>query len=283
MLSVIDMRCRPAFLHDFFGRTPGTADYETVKRLNRRVGTRGDVEHFTASSTPAGFLSVVKQAGLAHAVVVGRHTPSQHLPNDVIHGIVSADPVFIGIGSVDPLVQGVSAALEEAQRAIGPLGLKGIDIEPGFGSPPRHADDEAYFPVYDFCQEAGVPVFLMSGPTTPDARFNDPAPLANVARNFPRLKIAAYHGFWPNVQAALGIAFRYENVHLIPDMYLFQTGGAAYAEAANSFMGEQLLFGSSYPFRPIGQSIEDAQRLGLSSRAVENFFSKNARRLLKLG
>jgi hypothetical protein len=52
------------------------------------------------------------------------------------------------------------------------------------------------------------------------------------------------------VQQALGVAFRYENVHLVPDMYLFQPGHAAWVQAANSFLGEQLLFGSSYPSGP---------------------------------
>lgn len=282
MPPVIDMRCRPAFLHDFFGRTPGTPDYETVKWLNRRVGTRGGLEHFSSSASPEGFLSMVREAGLAHAVVVGRHTPSQHLPNDVIHGIVSADPVFIGVGSVDPVIQGVEAALAEVERAVGTLGLRGIDLEPGFGAPPRHADDVAYFPVYELCQERGVPVFLMSGPTTPDPRYNDPAALGNVARQFPRLKIAAYHGYWPRVQEALGVAFRHENVHLIPDMYLFQTGSLAFIDAANSFLGQQLLFGSSFPFRPVKQSIEDAGRLGLRDAALEAFFHETASRLLGL-
>lgn len=282
MPPVIDMRCRPAFLHDFFGRSPGTPDYETVKWLNRRVGTQGDVEHFACSATPKGFLSVVKEAGLARAVVVGRRTPTQHLPNDEIARIVSADPVFLGIGSADPVIQGAKAAIAEAERAVKTLGLKGIDVEPGFGSPARHADDIAYFPLYEFCQDNGIPVFLMSGPTTPNPRYNDPQALGNLARQFPRLRLAVYHGYWPNVQEALGVAFRHENVSLIPDMYLFQVGSRAYAEAANSFLGEQLLFGSSYPFRPIAQSIEDASRLGLKDEALVNFFHRNAERLLGL-
>ena len=32
-MNVIDMRCRPAYLHDFFGATPGTAAYETARWL----------------------------------------------------------------------------------------------------------------------------------------------------------------------------------------------------------------------------------------------------------
>lgn len=281
-MKIIDMRCRPAYLHDFFGRTPGGPDYEVVKWLNARVGTRGDVEHFNRSATPEGFLAEVSDAGLTRAVVVGRHTPRQHLPNDTIHGIVSASPLLEGIGSVDIVSQGRQTALDEAERAILTLGLKGIDLEPGFGSPFRHADDPVFFPLYELLQALDVPLYLMSGPTTPDPRFNDPAPVANVARTFPRLTIAAYHGFWPNVAGIVGVAFRHENVHLIPDMYLFQPGSQLYIEAANGFMGDQLLFGSSYPFRPIGQSVEDLLTLGLKETVLDKVLHDNAARLLKL-
>lgn len=281
-MKIIDMRCRPAYLHDFFGKTPGGQDYEVVKWLNTRVGTRGDVEHFTRSATPEGFLAEVEDAGLTKAVVVGRHTPGQHLPNDTIYAITGASPLLEGIGSVDIISQGRQTALDEAERAILRLGLKGIDVEPGFGNPARHADDPAFFPLYELLQALDVPLYLMSGPTTPDPRYNDPAPVANVARAFPRLKIAAYHGFWPNVAGIVGVAFRHENVFLIPDMYVFQPGSQLYVEAANGFLSDQLLFGSSYPFRPIRQSIDDFQALGLKDAVLEKVFHDNAARLLKL-
>lgn len=280
---VIDMRCRPAYLHDFFGATPGSVENETARWLNSRVGTRGDLEHYAASRTPEGFLQQVRAAGLAHAVVVGRHTPAQHLPNDRIHEIVHGHDELIGIGSVDPVLQGETQAVEEVERAVRTLGLAGIDIEPGFGEPARFADDRAWFPIYERCSELGVPVFLMTGPTTPDPRFNDPGPVAAVARAFPQLRIVCYHGFWPNVQQALGLAFRYPNVFLVPDMYLFVAGSTAYVEAANGFLGDQLLFGSSYPFRPIGQSIEDFLAIGFRDDLLERLLYTNASQLLKAG
>ena len=151
-MTIIDMRCRPAFLHVFFGKTPGTPEYDVVRWLNRRVGTKRGSEHFTKSAMPEGFVAKVRYAGLTKPVVVGRHTPNQNLPNDTIHQIVSAEPVFLGVGSVNPIGQGGQAALDEAERAIRTLGLKGIDVEPGFGSPPRHPDDPAYFPVCELLQ-----------------------------------------------------------------------------------------------------------------------------------
>ena len=53
---------------------------------------------------------------------------------------------------------GAQPALDELERAVNSLGLIGIDVEPGFGQPARHADDRAYFPVYEACAalNAGV-------------------------------------------------------------------------------------------------------------------------------
>ncbi|WP_311222265.1 MULTISPECIES: hypothetical protein [unclassified Acidovorax] len=51
-------------------------------------------------------------------------------------------------------------------------------------------------------------------------------------------------------------------------------------EAANGFLRDQLLFGSSYPFRPIGQSIDDALALGLRESVIDRALYGNAARRL---
>ncbi|MBB3105026.1 amidohydrolase family protein [Azomonas macrocytogenes] len=281
-MNVIDMRCRPAYLHDFFGATPGSPEHATARWLNRRVGTRGPDAHFERSLTAEGFLAEVREAGLSKAVVVGRHTPSQHLPNDFIHEIVQGHDELLGIAGVDPALQGIDAALAEVDRAIDRLGLAGIDLEPGFGEPARHPDDALYFPLYEHLAQRGIPLFLMSGPTTPDPAFNDPGRLAKIARDFPQLRIVCYHGYWPNVQQLLGVAFRYENILAVPDMYLFLPGSEAFVQAANGFLSDQLLFGSSYPFRPIHQSIADFLGLGFHESVIDKLLYGNAARLFGL-
>lgn len=279
--KVIDMRSRPAFLHDFYGRTPGTPEFEVVRWLNGRVGSKNP-DHFTASKDVEAFVREIKDTGIAASVVVGRDTPGIRHSNDEIHELVRRHKQLVGVGSIDPHRWGIKGAVAEVERAVNVLGLKAINLEPGFGSPPRNADDPMLYPVYDACQQLGVPVSIMSGPTAPSLEMVNPSAVGHVAKAFPNLTIICYHGFYPFVNEIIGVAFRWENVVIVPDMYIFAPGGKLYVEAANGCMRHQILFGSSYPFRPMAQSINDYRMLGFSEAAIDEVMSGNAKRVLKL-
>ena len=279
--QVIDMRSRPAFLHDFYGKTPGTKEYEVVKWLNGRVGSK-DPEHFTRSKDIASFVQEIKASGISASVVVGRDTPSIKHSNDEINTLVKGHEELVGMGSADPHRLGIKAAVQEVERAVKKLGMKGINVEPGFGSPPRNCDDPMLFPIYEACEGLGVPVSIMSGPTAPSLEMVNPAAVGHVARAFPNLSIICYHGFYPYVNEIIGVALRYENVVIVPDMYIFVPGGSLYVEAANGCMKNQILFGSSYPFRPMKQSIDDYRALGFKDDVIDSVMFGNAERVLKL-
>lgn len=279
--KVIDMRSRPSFLHDFYGKTRGTPEFEVVKWLNGRVGSK-NVEHFTASRDIESFVREIKDTRIAASVVVGRDTPGIKHSNDEIHEMVRRHKELVGVGSIDPHRWGARAAVLEVERAITVLGLKAINVEPGFGSPLRSADDPMLFPIYDACEQLGVPVSIMSGPTAPSLDFVRPAAVGHVAKAFPKLAIVCYHGFYPFVNEILGVALRWENVFIVPDMYIFAPGGSLYVEAANGAMRQQILFGSSYPFRPMAQSINDYRTLGFDDGVIDDVMYGNAKRVLKL-
>ncbi|TRW95848.1 amidohydrolase family protein [Candidatus Methylobacter oryzae] len=276
--KIIDMRSRPAFVHDFYGATPGTGEYEVAKWLNRRVGSKHD-EHFTRSVNTEAFVAEIREAGITAAVVVGRDTPNLIVSNAQVLEIIAPHPELIGIASVDPQKPD---ALDELERAVKQFGLRGVNIEPGFGNPPLHADDPLLYPVYEACVGLNVPVFLMSGPTTPDLDYARPEAVGRVARAFPQLPIVCYHGFYPYVNEVIGVAFRYDNVYLVPDMYIFLPGGRLYVEAANGFLRDQLLFGSSYPFRAMAQTVGDFLNLGFQDDVLDGVLFNNAKRLLGL-
>lgn len=279
--KIIDLRSRPAFLHDFFGATPDTPSYETAKWLNTRVGSK-EPEHFRRSYDIAGFLSEIETAGIDKSIVVGRETPGLTINNDAISDVVSQSSKLVGLGSVDIQKRGNADAIDEIKRAIQELGFKAINVEPGFGEPPLQADDPILYPVYETCIELEVPVCLMTGPTTPNPDFNNPNAVVRLARQFPKLNIICFHGLYPLVNEAIGAAFLYPNINLVPDMYLFQPGAKLYVEAANSFLADQLLFGSSYPFRAMKQTVDDFRALGFLDDVLDKVFYQNAERLLNI-
>jgi uncharacterized protein len=279
---IVDMRNRPSWLHKFFGSTPATPEYEVVRWLNKRVGTQ-DIEHFTKSPDMKSFTAEMDSAGIAVGMMVARSTPTVRVCNDDLAGVAKqSNGRLLGVASVDPLLLGKQKALDEVERAIKVLGHKGLNIDAGFYERGMKADDPVLLPLYEACQGLGVPAFLLSGPTTPDLTLNDPFAIDRVAAQFPKLQIVVCHGCYPHVDAMVAVAFRRENVFVSPDMYMFSPGGKLYIEAANGFMQDQYLFGTSYPFRPMKQSVDDLRAIGLKPEPLEKASFKNACRLLKL-
>jgi predicted TIM-barrel fold metal-dependent hydrolase len=279
---IIDMRLRPPFLHPFFGGVAGTPERDLVRWVNRRVGAR-DPEHFTRYQSVADVVAGMDEAEIELGVTVGRSTPTVRIDNDSIAELaVQSGGRLIGVASVDPLLLGRDAAVAEAERAVRTLGLVAINLDAGFYETPLRADDDRLMPLYEACVALGVPAFIMSGPTTPDLAFNDPLAIDAVARSFPTLPIVVCHGCYPNIDAMIGVAFRHENVFISPDMYLFAPGGQRYAEAAGGFLQNQLLFGSSFPFRPMRQSVSDLRALGLREDVLASVLGGNAASLLRL-
>ncbi len=277
---IFDMRNRPSWLHKFFGSTPGTPEYDVVRWLNKRVGTK-EIDHFTKSPDLASFLTEMDEAELAVGLMVARSTPTVRVTNESLAEVTKqSSGRLLGVASVDPIELGEKKALEAAEHAIKTLGLLGLNIDAGFYAEAMKADDPRLLPFYELCQGLNVPAFVLSGPTTPDLRLNDPFAIDRVAAQFPKLSIVVCHGCYPHVADIVGVAFRRENVFLSPDRYMFSPGGKLYIEAANGFMQDQYLFGTSYPFRPMRQSVDDLRAIGLQPDILEKVSFKNACRLL---
>ena len=282
LTPIVDMRNRPSWLHKFFGSTPGTPEYDVVRWLNKRVGTL-DIDHFTKSPDLDKFIAEMDDAAISVGVMVARSTPTVRVANEDVAAVAkSSKGRLLGVASVDPQQLGETKALQQAEHAIKNLGHCGLNIDAAFYETALKADDKSLLPLYELCQGLGVPAFILSGPTTPDLTLNDPFAIDRVAAQFPKLQIVVCHGCYPHIDAMIAVAFRRENVFVSPDMYMFSPGGKLYIDAANGFMQDQYLFGSSYPFRPMKQGVSDFHAIGLSPSSFEKVAYKNACRLLKL-
>lgn len=276
------MRTRPTFLHKFFGGVPGCPEFETVKWLNRRVGAN-DPDHFQRANDLDKYIAEMSDAGIGTGIMVGRSTPTVRVSNDDLAEIVGRSKGhLLGIASIDPIELGEQDALEELRRAINDLALAGLNIDAAFYEKALYPHDDILMPLYEACSDMQIPVCIMSGPTTPDLNYNDPFSIDIIAKTFPMLKIICCHGFYPRVADMITVAFRNENVFVSPDMYTWSPGGSLYIDAASGFMRNQLLFGSSYPFRPMRQGVADLEASGLSDEALSRVGWENAEGLFKI-
>ena len=282
---IIDFRVRPPFkgftdLHIFRPRDPNP-DPVTAK------GFQLDLPAYRSRDEQSmdAFVEEMDQAGIDIGVVMGRYAPPANgsVSNDEVAELVAAYPGrFIGFGSVD--VTDVDAAVAEVDRCVD-LGFRGVAFDNGYF--PLYDDDPSLFPIYQRCAERGLILSITSSLFLgPDLTYCDPVHLQRVAASFPDLPIVVPHGGWPYVTEICGVAYRHTNVYLIPDLYLNLArtpGSSGYLEAAQFYLSRRLLYASSYPVRPMGQSLEQFRNLPFEDDDVrERCLGQNAADLLGL-
>ena len=102
---------------------------------------------------------------------------------------------FVGLANIDFLDPVGSNSVDELDRCINDLGLKGVgELYPKIG--PWDPADEKCFPIYEKAQQLGVPIMFHGGYETPsfgDERFCDPRMLDPALRHFPDLKFIVCH------------------------------------------------------------------------------------------
>lgn len=278
-------------LIDFRGRPP-TAEFnsyfvkEGTVAVNYRVGAKYVSPAFLENSVDK-FFEEMAAANMASTVALGRNAkalnPKQNgfIPNDHIHDLMKKYPgKVIGCAGID-LANIVHDAVAETERCV-KLGFKAIHIEPA-RSLDAMPNDPRIFPLYEKCLELDIPVVLMTGPLAgPTIEYTNPVYIDDLARQFPTLKIVAGHGCWPWVTQILGVAFKHRNVFLCPDVYMFMPGADEYIRAADTYLQDQFLFGTAYPYRPLEQTAEEFLAMPINPVAMEKIGYSNIVKLLKL-
>ncbi len=277
---IIDLRVRPPY-----GGYLGTHMYRDRVRTARMARAQGqEPPGALAEASWTTFLEELDASGIDRAVVPGRRTGRSFgdVPNADIAAMASlTDGRLIGLVAVE---EGAPSAEAELVHGVHDLGLAGLALDPGMADHPRYLDDPALLPLYDRCAEMDVPVMItFSGNAGPDVGYADAVRLDRLAARHPDLQVVVAHGGWPWVLPTLGVAFRRPNVWISPDMYLVGMPGALdYVEAANGFLRDRLLFGSSYPFTPLAGALEAYRSLPFDRAVLPLVLGENAARLLRL-
>lgn len=281
---IVDFRIRPPYknflnIHIYRQRNP-KPDPVTIPGL--QIGLDRYRSYEERSMT--WFMKEMDEAKIDLAVIMGRQSTAAfgNVPNEEIAELVRDYPGrFVGVGGVDGA--DVPGSLREIDRIVD-LGFKGVAMDNGWGEPPRFEDDEKLFPIYEKVQARGLFLSLTSSIFLgDDLSYSNPVHIQRVARAFPKLKIVVPHGCWPWATEACGVALQCTNVYLAPDFYMYLPvpGAEQYVKAANFYLSYRMLYSSSYPVRPLKQSVEQFSALPFSTEEIrQRGLGENALRLL---
>jgi predicted TIM-barrel fold metal-dependent hydrolase len=263
---ILDARVRPPFksLKDVLAPAPGARP--SVKRSPLVSGYERPQSMIQKSVEL--FFQEMDEAGVDKGILVGRQAGHRVVSNDDIAELRDQYPnrfprSIAGINGID-----VPAAIREVERTITGMGFNGIAVDPGWWVPAMYVDDPRIYPIYAKCAELGGVLYLtcslMQGP---DISYAEPWRIQRYTSEMIGVMIA---------NAPLG------NLWVLPDFFQFIPGfpGARdWVEAANHYLGDRILYASSYPVRPLAQSLDEFRRFSYKPGVLENLLVKNAANL----
>lgn len=225
-----------------------------------------------------------KRLGITGAVVSGRDMESiggKKVSNEYIAALVREYPAFIGVAGADPLKG--EQALDDIRHAARDLGLKGVSVDPF--ALRCDAADRRFYPIYELCQELGLPVLITIGPLPIGSGYMEwgsPLPCDRVAADFPRLKMLLSHAGFPFTQELIAIVWRHENVYFESSIYRHLPGADLLVEAVNTIIGDKMCYASAYPYADYTQALPRFLAQGYSDRVLPQILHENAERLFGL-
>jgi predicted TIM-barrel fold metal-dependent hydrolase len=210
--------------------------------------------------------------------------------NDWCAQVVKENPDnFIGFAQVDPK-QG-QAAVDELERAVTELGLRGLKVHP-----PGQAffpNDERFYPLWQKCSDLGIPVLLHTGQTGVGARmpggngiklkYGQPIPyIDDIAADFPDLNIIMAHPSVPWQEEQLSVLVHKPNVYMDLSGWSPKYFRPILVQYMNSLVQDKCLFGTDYPVLMPERWERDFAELNLKLEVRQKIMLDNAKKLLKL-
>jgi hypothetical protein len=209
-------------------------------------------------------------------------------PNDYVADTVARYPeVFIGFATVDP--RKGAAAVRELERSVGQLGLRGLKLHPIHQA--FFPDDPEFAPLFEKCEELGVPVLMHSGYAAAGAgtpggggfklAHARPIPhVDNLAADHPGLTIIMAHPAWPWVDEQIAVALHKPNVYIDLSGWAPKYIPPQLIREADSRLRRKVLFGSDYPYMPPERWLEEFGQLEMKAESRQAILLDNAKMVL---
>jgi len=252
--------------------------------------------HLDVSQLPATtdqLLEEMAEAGVARAVILGQDTHATRNPafksytlrnDDVARLAEKSGGILIPFAGVDP--NAGRAALTELKRAINELGMRGLKVHSSANSVYMN-DRRKMYPIYEFCQDAGVPILFHTGTTglgDCEIKYSKTELTDEVCQSFPDLKVMMAHFGWPWPEVAIAIALRNPNVFIDVSGWKPKYIPPSILPYLNGILQDRFLFGTDYPMLRHKEWLDDF-RVSLQPKLKpgvgDKLLSGNAKRLLR--
>ena len=274
-------------IHAHIPRMPGLSEYgiepglrQMFRMADESISIEKMVETYRAIDTKAVIFSVDAET----------ETGDLPDPNDYVAEAVDSYPdVFIGFCSVDP--RKGKAAVEELERSVLSLGLRGLKLHPIHQA--FFPDDPAFIPLFAKAEELGIPVLMHSGYAAAGANapggggfelaYSRPIPhVDSLAARHPDLTIIMAHPAWPWIQEQVAVALHKSNVFIDLSGWAPRYIPKELISEASGRLRKKILFGSDYPYISPVTWLEQFQELDIRDGSRPLILHDNAARILNL-
>ena len=274
-------------IHAHIPRMPGLSEYgiepglrQMFRMTDESISIEKMVETYRAIDTMAVIFSVDAET----------ETGDLPDPNDYVAQIVESYPdVFVGFCSVDP--RKGKAAVEELERSVLSLGLRGLKLHPIHQA--FFPDDPVFIPLFTKAEELGIPVLMHSGYAAAGANspggdgfelaYSRPIPhVDSLAARHPDLTIIMAHPAWPWIQEQVAVALHKANVFIDLSGWAPRYIPRDLIAEASGRLRKKVLFGSDYPYISPVTWLEQFQELDIRDEARPLILRDNAARILNL-
>lgn len=155
------------------------------------------------------------------------------------------------------------------------MGLTGVKIHPDIQG--VDINDPRMFPLYEYAQSYDMPICFHMGDNRPQYRFSEPRKLAEILKQFPRLRVLAAHlGGYRATDEAIEYLAGNENVWYDTSSSLWYLTPEQASNSIEKLGAERCLFATDYPVATIEHELAHFDHLRLTAREKEMIFHENA-------
>lgn len=274
-MKIIDMRVRAPFK-----AYEGSNIYQTHD-ANGYGGSRGyKLPNSVLNFSMEELVEEAHACGVEKMVVPVRKSVDGN-NDDLVELIRQYPNDAIGMAGIGVNSLRIQDSIDEIQKYVIDGPCTGIIMEPGQDKTPWMVNSHKVFPLYEFCQNHNVPIFMTyGGIMVPNIRYYAPEPISDVLETFPKLKLGLAHGGWPYVTEMAMLCINHNNLWLAPDFYMIDSPGQDdYYRGANNLLKDRIMFASAYPLMPLKEASE-YYMARLNENVVENVMYRNAKEFL---